>query len=352
MLTTPKPANQKRITASQALRMHDSVYGAPLQEESRRLARVRFHQAWFRVHVLGLIAFGSTPSGKRLGSILTIEDGNAGRNFVSGEACELYRSRRSAGWGLEPVRCERHMTSSQTLTVNLAALLHEDLEVSMRVMAAITGREDFVSIDSIHLEYAPASPSQHLGDKSRIDLLIGIATRAGNEFIAMEIKYADRFNSRAIDLRTDPYIELIEASNVWGSKVSLEPRSATNQLLRCHALATSLSLVSFGHTDTTFILLTLDDDDLATVIAEEYSGNLMDPTRFIHLKWTNFFEQFQAVNDRSGLARRLRGRYVDWDLSEPAWRSLTETCGLPDSSEGERLVYGLGPIDFDATDPN
>lgn len=323
MRTIRKPPNQKRITTRQAQLMGESVYGAPLREESRRLARIRFHQAWFRVHVLRILTHGSTPSGRGLGSILTVEDGNLGRNFASSQALELYRSRRSSGWGLEPGRCERHMTSSQTLTVNVAALLHEDLEESARVLAAITGREDFVSIDSIHLEYAPPSPRQHLGDKSRIDLLIRVVTRTGNEFIAMEIKYADRFNSRAIDLRNDSYFRLIEAAGVWYSNVSLEPRSATNQLLRCHALATSLSLVSFGHSETTFILLTLDDDDLATAIAAEYSQDLLDPTRFVHLSWTEFFAHFLTSDDRTGLARRLHDRYIGWDLSESAWRSMT-----------------------------
>lgn len=335
MPITPKPAKQKRISVRQAQRMGESLYGAPLQEESRRLARIRFHQAWFRVHVLELFTYGATPGGRRLGSILTVEDGSAGRNFASSEALELYRSRRSSGWGLEPVRCERHMTSSQTLTVNVAALLHEDLEESVRVLAAIAGREDFVSIDSIHLEYAPPNPSQHLGDKSRIDLMIGVTTRAGNEFVAMEIKYADRFNSRAIDLRTDAYRGLIEAAGLWHSKVSLEPRSATNQLLRCHALATSLSLVSFDHSDTTLILVTLDDDDLATAIAEKYSQTLLDPKRFVHLSWAEFLERFLTAERRTGIARALHDRYIGWDLSEPAWLSMTfETSGSQASPAG------------------
>lgn len=323
MHTTRMPAQQKRITPRQAQLMGESVYGAPLREESRRLARIRFHQAWFRVHVLEIFTYGATPSGRRLGSILTVEDGNGGRNFASSQAFELYRSRRNSGWGLEPVRCERHMTSSQTLTVNVAALLHEDLEESARVLAAVAGRKDFVSIDSIHLEYAPSSPSQHLGDKSRIDLLISVVTRTGHEFIAMEIKYADRFNSRAIELRNDSYFRLIEAAGVWCPTVSLEPRSPTNQLLRCHALATSLSLVSFDHPETTFILLTLDDDDQATAIAAGYRQDLLDPARFVHLGWAEFFDYFLSREGRTRVARELHDRYIGWDLSEPAWRSIT-----------------------------
>lgn len=317
---------RRRLNKLETTLMASTAYGPPLKDEARRFARIRFHQAWYRVHILGISSYGTTPRGRELGSVLTVQDGDTGVNFTSRSALALYRSRRAAGWGVEPVRCERHMTSSQTLTINVAALFQEAPEETIQLLVQATGRRDWVSIASIDLEYAPPRPSLHLGDKSRIDLLISVKTRTGSELVALEIKYMDRFNSRAVNLRTEPYREIMKSSGVWNENMDLEPRSLTNQLLRCHALATSVSRAEFNQTKTTFILLTLREDHAANSIADMYRRGLSEPERFIHLHWEDFLGTFQSVATKKGTrdtAERLQRRYVRWEDSESVWQSFT-----------------------------
>lgn len=71
--------------------------GPQSSSDSSLMARVRFHQSWFRYHVLKLADFGCTRGGRPIGSILTTSDGERGKNFVTPEAHALFRIRHQEG---------------------------------------------------------------------------------------------------------------------------------------------------------------------------------------------------------------------------------------------------------------
>src|SRR5687768_10941951 len=85
--------------------------GPQLKGETGLAQRLRFHQSWYRLEVLGQDSFGSTPPprSRALGSILTSDAAALGMNFSSAAAAELYSRRRAEGWGLDPIRCTRYL---------------------------------------------------------------------------------------------------------------------------------------------------------------------------------------------------------------------------------------------------
>lgn len=222
------------------------------------LRRLRLHQSWYRAEVLKLSRWGTTRgrAAKELGSVLSEQDVAAGLNFTSPAAFQLYQARRAEGWGVDP-RCTAYMTSSQALTINLVGLLGQDEAWFVDCLNTWLGRSDLRHIARTELEFAPVRRSLHLSDQTRIDVLVVATGDSGPEVIAVEIKYADRFNSRRVDISTPPYHDLARSSGLWTepSRALTDPR--VNQLARVHALATSyarslgvarpVSLVAVAH---------------------------------------------------------------------------------------------------------
>lgn len=227
------------------------------------LRRIRLHQSWYRAAVLRRPRWGLTRgrSSRQLGSILCDQDAEAGLNFGSQRALELYRTRHAEGWGIDP-RCSAYMTSSQALTINLISLLSEDEAWFLKCLNLWLGRSDLRGIRACKLEFAPTRRSLHLNDQTRIDTLVVATGDNGTEIIAVEVKYADRFNSRRVDITTPPYRELANRSGLWTVPAQVLTDRGVNQLARVHALATSYAL-SRGITKPASLL----------VVAHELDGN-------------------------------------------------------------------------------
>lgn len=194
-------------------------------------------------------------------------------NFLSPEVFDLYSTRHAAGWGLDP-RCTAYMTSSQALTINLFGLLRQDEAWFLKCLNAWLGRTDLTAIQTLEIEFAPARRSLHLGDQTRIDVLLVVKGGQSDEVIAVEVKYADRFNSRRVNIETPAYRELADRTRLWKSPGLALADRRTNQLARIHALATSYALSLGIDAPTSMLLISHAMDDGAARIARAYTGHV------------------------------------------------------------------------------
>lgn len=297
----------------------------PRLSESRHSRRARFHQAWFRAEVLRIRQWGSTPAGRPLGSILPPAAAKAGSNFASEAARDLFLSRRQQGWGVDPVRMTSHMTSSQTLLVNLLGPLWGDMDWLARVLRTTLGRPDITDVLEARIEYAPAARGRYLGDMTRVDAFFKVRSTAHIEGIVLELKYVDRFSTRKLPLtESQRYMDLAETAGLWHTPLAALSDEATSQLLRCHALGARTLQVDHGaELPTTLLLVSHPLDPIAGPVLDRYRSHLRDPNRVIHVTLDNFLAVSAAESaDASGRAgaRELTLRYIDHLQSEGLWR--------------------------------
>jgi hypothetical protein len=299
--------------------------GPQLSGESGLARRVRFHQSWYRAVVLGLpfsVTAGHTE--RSLGSILSESDGTAGHNFLFPEALALYKGRRKAGWGVDPVRCERYLTSSQALTLNLLSLLVLDPEWMCAVIRAAIGRSDLIRVSGVEVEFAPARPSEHLGDKTRVDALVHLDSPTGHEVLIIEVKYADRFNSRSVDVEHNRrYANLAKDSNLWRVDDHNLWTRRVNQLLRCHALGASVLGSQRARSSPPCLLLIHHPLDVHAVeMASAYQAVVTRPetVQVCNLDRLLATMRDSALTDAQRSAcDALRLRYLDHGRSEQMW---------------------------------
>lgn len=300
--------------------------GPQIPTESGLAARIRFHQSWYRLNLLGLNHYGRTgpnKKGRPLGSILSPEAATAGLNFSSTEAQLLYEWRRTIGWGVDPVRCTSYLTSSQALTLNMFGPLSDSPSWTERIMGEIL-KAEVTGVESVDVEYAPAFPSQYLGDKTRVDAWVRLHSSEGPLAAVFEIKYADRFNSRHIDLSKQPkYRELAETTGLWDLNDARTASRTVNQLIRCHALAAASWLKKSSTTNLPRIVVVYHASDQAALrVIEQYRSILLLQDLLIPLELTAFFDlmtRSARSADQLKAADRLKDRYTSFHLSEHLW---------------------------------
>ena len=301
--------------------------------DNKFMRRVRVHQAWFRMNVLGLPRFGRLAGSEELcGSILTDADAGRSLNFHGTAAVEAYQGRRSLGWGVDPVRCTKYMTSSQTLTFNMLSEVVRHPEAAARLFGQLVGRVDLAWLETADFEFSPAGSPYWIGDRTLIDLLMRFRTQDGGmQVVAVETKLADRFSTRRTAAMGGPgYREVQEALATWASLDASLSDNRTRQLTRCHALAQSVQLVDGGRRDTSALLLVLvhPADDSAQNTARQYADGLIDRTNAVSATWDRFLAAAiyaGALGDDLTLA--LAERYVDMSESKDAWMSLQRGGG-------------------------
>lgn len=297
----------------------------PRLSDTRHGRRARFHQAWFRAEVLGVRDWGATPSGRPIGSILPSSAAAAGANFTSDSSHELFKARRQQGWGLDPVRMTSHLTSSQTLLVNLLGPLLEDTNWLAQVLKTTLDRPDLIEVLDAQVEFAPASRSRYLGDMTRVDAFFRVRFVAGIEAVVLELKYIDRFSRRKVPIATNrSYFDLARTTGLWRAPFDAFSDEATSQLLRCHALGTRTVQVEDGEdTPATLLLVTHPLDSTADSVFARYRHYLQDPNRAVHVT----LDQLLIAAEKASLSqfgresvRRLSERYIDHEGSELLWR--------------------------------
>lgn len=175
------------------------------------------------------------------------------------------------------------------------------------------------------MEFAPRCRSEYLNDMTRVDALIRVRTSLGDELIAIETKYADRFNSRQVNINRPPYRELTSRVGLWRDPDSALETPRLNQLVRCHALATAVAEDLVGRPTVPNLLVLHHRDDAAPrVLVEDYAGHLSEPALVgAHTldEFVNVALMTSSSREQRNAARALELRYVAETESEEAWQA-------------------------------
>jgi len=302
-----------------------SKIGPLPKSDSGLMRRIRFHQAWYRSEIMGIDIFGQLfGSGKPCGSVLADRDSERMKNFVGHDAAQHYQFRRTQGWGVDPVRCTKYMTSSQTLTFNMLGQAVTRPELCADLFNSLLGRSDLVKLEKYDFEFSPAGTEYSLGDRTLIDLLLRFRTRDNAlQVVGIETKLADRFSTRSTAAMGGELYRLIqEKFSVWHNMVEALADNRTRQLVRCHALAQSVQ----RHEDdkdlrtARMMILLHPDDRIGYVAASAYSSHLTDPAISPIITWDAFLACALATGAIDyKLVRQLSDRYIDILSSESAW---------------------------------
>lgn len=257
----------------------------------------------------------------------------SGMNFVSEEAWFRYKIRRGQGWGVEPERCTSNLLSSQALTLNLFGTLAADPGWHAQVLNKVLGWGPGDVVDT-RIEYAPQCPSQHLGDKTRIDTLVDWRSDTHRRLIAVEVKYADRYVSRVIDICNSQYYQKLWSQCQRWKYISNAPR--INQFYRIHGLAESIALVEDferGAHSPHFLLIHHDSDPIAQQVFQEYRATLnkdYQPSVTL-LPLSRFVDAMAETAQNAAQAAacaQLNLRYLALHRSDYAWSSFKKRGSL------------------------
>ncbi|MGY3318146.1 PGN_0703 family putative restriction endonuclease [Arthrobacter sp. TE12232] len=304
-----------------------SVIGPLPQSDSGLLKRIRFHQAWYRWAVLGLPDYGSLAgSGAGCGSVLADPDAEAFKNFVSSRALLEYQGRRLQGWGVDPVRCTKYMTSSQTLTFNmLADAVARPVECA-NLFGILTGREDLDLLADYHFEYSAVGKPHFLGDRTLLDVLLEFRTTGGGtQVVAVETKLADRFSTRKTTaMHGSLYLAIQEESGLWHSLEDALKDNQTRQLARCHALAQSVQRTHRRNVQAIVLTLLHDSDQNGVRATTAYARCAAIDGTARTATWGEYLDTAGSVNAVSSeTLSSLRERYVNLSASQSWW----DLCG-------------------------
>lgn len=272
--------------------------------------------------------WGTTPPPRNspLGSILTPTAASAKLNFTSDAAAELYRRRRLDGWGLDPVRCESYLTSSQALTLNLFGPLISDMRWFAEVLKVVLRRE-IVTVLNVMIEYAPTRPSEFLNDRTRADVLVSIDGGDAVEVVVIETKYSDRFNSRVVAIADNAnFWRLAGQYGVWSDPDVSFRNPRMNQLVRIHALAQGYLERSAPGSDRTTLLVIRDGGDSeAAALVKEYADCVSQRERVIDCTVRDFIEAMELTGrEHETGTRALRIRYSEIERSETDYVALND----------------------------
>lgn len=291
------------------------LYGPQRPAEPKLLRRVRAHQSWYRVEVLGFSEWGVTapPSESEMGSVLTASDAKSGANFESPAALEAYRKRRRQGWGVEPYRCERYMTSSQTMTFNVFAPVAAAPAWLMRSLDVLGyGRP----VGDFRIEYRPSLRRRKWLDKTVIDAFV--PTSKGG--LVVETKLADQFSKRGTTrMAGDFYEQLNGETGLWRTATEFEA-GAADQLARVHGAG---SAVAGRAADLLVVHHGLDTATPRKM--EAYRELLTNPARLRALPLDAVLDVLQDTASNAGqreTVEKLRTRYTDMPLSRSIFEEL------------------------------
>jgi hypothetical protein len=291
-------------------------------------ARMRFHQSWYRRHVLHLPP-GPNPSakGKLYGSQITEADGLAGRNFITDRIHAAVERRISDGHGLvEPKRARCNLLSSQPMCFNLWAPLADDTTLATRLVRVLPGLPEDLCVTRVILEHAPDKKS-HLDDATAFDAFVEYKLpSSAHGFVGIETKLTEPFSQKAYEFRRR-YNRWKEEGDWWwqtGAEAQfLDPR--INQLWRNHLLAFAMLHQSPAeYAEGYCAVLYHDGDGTCAEAITVYRGHLRPHAGGTLLAWplsdlvTAWEAAAKSLDEKRWLAA-LRLRYLALSASEAAW---------------------------------
>jgi hypothetical protein len=296
--------------------------GPQVPNEHRLIARMRFHQSWYRSQVLQ-VPFGTGPteqSRRWIGSMLSRDAAEAGLNFLSEHTLEVAKQRLAAGGGAERFRLLHNLLSSQPMCFNLFAPLQADEELAMDVCRDLLGCP-VSRVLAVRLEWAPAPSADYLDDKTSFDCFIEYEALGGRVgFLAVETKLTDSFSPKRHD--GSAYRRWMTPESPWPNPAcSQVAKSAHNQLWRNHLLAWSMLQNSRGKYREGHIVVVHHPLDIKCGrIVDGYRALLRDGSNVHALPLDVLLGHCEHAAGSQQWIQQFRLRYLELDRSERDWQ--------------------------------
>lgn len=333
---------KKPMPRNDAFPETDCRHNSPSVDKEPFTARMRFHQSWYRHHVLGLEP-GPHPSsgGVLYGNMLTREDGDKGCNFLSdgifAHAMERFPITRR---GSVANRLYCNMLGSQTMCFNLFGPLKSDHSMSLasRLLSRLPGAPDEATVTGVLFEYAPVK-TRHLNDATSFDAFITYTRPSGGKgFIGIETKLTEPFSkTKKYDFspRYATWLERHRAGWWWkpGSESNFTDRRY-NQLWRNHLLAFSMLNQEVAEYSEGFCAVANPSRDVQCGRAiTAYRQNLLPSGEETLLEWPletvcDAWEPVLTDDSQRQWLSAFRTRYIDLEASEPAWAEFAKAKRL------------------------
>jgi hypothetical protein len=162
---------------------------------------------------------------------------------------------------------------------------------------------------------------------TRVDGFIIIRCSHGYEALVLEFKYADRFNSREVQIFDQPkYRDLAAETAMWKHFEEVAVQRKFNQLVRCHALGQAMLQRATRGKTTTLLVIHHPKDARAGQLLFDYRSHLSEPARARSLTLAELCDHMARSADTKQLenVEALRTRYVNETASEYWWQALIE----------------------------
>jgi hypothetical protein len=251
--------------------------------DSRRTARYRLLQSWYREEVLNAeygdyrVNGGTRP----LGSLLAVQDvmTTPGLNFLSRRAARYALDRaalvQASGGSIDKARLARNMLSSLPMTFSIFGELRARADRGLDVVRAFL--DPFaVEVDVMECTWRPAVDV--LGDRSAFDAAVITRHEDGSRhLVGVEVKYTEQFNRTIYN--SDGYRQVHDYSG-WFHPGTARPLvgPATNQLWRTSLLAAACAHHGvMGVSTASVVVMCLGEDPDATRALAGLSAALREP---------------------------------------------------------------------------
>jgi PD-(D/E)XK nuclease superfamily protein len=287
--------------------------------DSRRTARYRLLQSWYREQVL-TARYGDYCGGgghsRPLGSLLHVEDvvARPWLNFLTPAAAKYALDRAAivtrSGAAIDKARLARNMLSSLPMSFSIFGELRSRPDRGLDVVRAFL---DPHAVDVAVMECVWRPSVDVLGDHSGFDAVV-VTTRAdgSRHLVGVDVKYTETFNPTIYN--SDSYRQAHEYSG-WFHPGTTRPLlgPATNHLWRTNLLAAACEQTRvMGISSASVVVMCLSEDPDAARALAGLSAALREPERCRIVSLESF-----VAGMREGLgageqwAEKFATRYLD-----------------------------------------
>ena len=272
--------------------------------DSRRTARYRLLQSWYREQVITAdygeyrVNGGTRP----LGSLLSLHDvvQRPELNFLTKDAARYALERadlvEASGGTIDKARLARNMLSSMPMAFSIFGELRAAEERGLDVVRAFLDPHA-VAVDVMECVWRPAVDL--LGDRSVFDAAVITVREDGTRhLIGIDVKYTEQFNRTIYN--SDGYRQVHEYSG-WFHPGTARPLlgPATNQLWRTSLLAAACARHGvMGVSSASVVVMCLGEDPDATRALAGLSAALRDPQE--HCRIVSLESLVSGVRDGLG----------------------------------------------------
>ena len=255
-----------------------------IASDTRRTARYRLLQSWYREQVLHADygEYRVNGSSRPLGSLLAVDDvvARPWLNFLTPAAATyaIDRARivQASGGSIDKARLARNMLSSLPMTYSIFGELRSFPDRGLDVVRAFLDPHA-VQVEVMECSWRPAVDV--LGDRSSFDAAVVTHRSDGSRhLVGVEVKYTEPFNRTIYN--SDGYRQVHEYSG-WFHPGTARPLvgPTTNQLWRTNLLAAAcVQRDVMGVSSASVVVMCLGEDPDAARALAGVSAALRDPS--------------------------------------------------------------------------